>query len=157
LQAVSPMRALHVLGRTIFGAFFVYNGLNHFLNKEMMSRYAASKGVPNPEAAVQASGSLALAGGLSLLAGLKPRQGLLAIIAFLAPVSLQMHRFWDIDDPQQRAAEMVHFLKNVALIGAALALLGIEEPWPASVDMLRAPEEDLYIQIGGRELRRLPA
>ncbi len=151
------MRALHILGRTIFGAYFVYNGVNHFLNREMMSRYANSKGVPNPEAAVPASGGLLLAGGLSILAGLKPRQGLAAVIAFLVPVTLEMHRFWEVQDPQQRNAERVNFLKNVALIGAALTMLEIEDPWPAGIDDARDSNEDMYIHLGGRDLRALPA
>jgi len=150
------MRTLHILGRAIFGGYFVYSGLNHLLNTKTMSQYAAAKGVPNPEAAVQSSGALVLAGGLSVLAGLKPRQGLLAIIAFLVPVSLQMHRFWDVADPQQRMAEMVNFTKNVALIGAALTMLEIEDPWPGSVDRART-DEDMYVRLGGRDLRALPA
>ena len=52
------MRALFVLGRAIFGGYFVYNGLNHFLNQKMMSQYAASKGVANADVAVPASGGL---------------------------------------------------------------------------------------------------
>lgn len=28
---------------------------------------------------------------------------------------------------------MTHFTKNMAILGAALALLGTEEPWPISV------------------------
>jgi hypothetical protein len=28
---------------------------------------------------------------------------------------------------------MVNFTKNVALLGGALALMGVEEPWPVSV------------------------
>jgi hypothetical protein len=28
---------------------------------------------------------------------------------------------------------MVNFTKNLALLGGALALMGMEEPWPASV------------------------
>jgi hypothetical protein len=28
---------------------------------------------------------------------------------------------------------MIHFAKNLALVGASLALMGVEEPWPASV------------------------
>jgi uncharacterized membrane protein YphA (DoxX/SURF4 family) len=123
----------------------------------MMSQYAAAKGVSNADAAVQASGGLVLAGGLSVLTGLKPRQGLAAVIAFLVPVTLQMHRFWDIQDPQRRSVEMVNFLKNVALIGAALAMLEIEEPWPASIDGARDSNEDMYIHLGGRNLRALPA
>lgn len=150
------MRALHVLGRMIFGGYFLYNGINHFQNREMLSQYAANKGVAAPDNAVPLSGALLVAGGLSLLAGIKPRRGLAAIIAFLVPVSLQMHRFWEIDDPQQRMTEMVNFTKNMALVGAALTMMQIREPWPASVDSVRRAEE-MYVRLGGRDLRALPA
>ncbi len=151
------MRGLFVLGRAIFGGYFLYNGINHLRHREMMSQYAAAKGVPNAEVAVPATGGLLIAGGLSVLAGANPRQGLAAIIAFLVPVTLQMHRFWEVDGPQERMVEMVNFTKNVALIGAALTMMQIEEPWPASVDELRAADEEMYIRLGGRELRALPA
>src|SRR5262249_60753578 len=85
------MRALHVLGRAIFGGFFVYNGINHLQNYKAMAPYAASKGVRAPERAVQATGIMMLAGGLSIMAGLKPRNGLVTLIAFLVPGSPQMH------------------------------------------------------------------
>src|SRR5690242_3199995 len=114
------MRALFVIGRALFGGFFAYNGINHFLNLQSMSQYASAKGVPQPDAAVRATGAMLVAGGASILAGLKPRQGLAAIVGFLIPTTLQMHRFWEVDDPNQRLIEMTQFGKNVALIGAAL-------------------------------------
>src|SRR6267143_955755 len=67
------MRALFVLGRAMFGGFFAYNGVNHFRNQKMMSQYAEAKGVLAAEAAVPATGALLLAGGLSIMAGLKPK------------------------------------------------------------------------------------
>ena len=153
------MRGLFLLGRAIFGGFFAYNGINHFQNKQMMTYYAESKGVParTAEAAVQTSGAMLLAGGLSIMAGAKPKQGLAAIIGFLIPVTLQMHRFWETEDPQQRMNEMVQFTKNVALVGAALMMLQISEPWPISVDAARAADEEMFIRLGGRDLRSLPA
>ncbi len=151
------MRALFVLGRAIFGGYFVYNGLNHFLNHKMMSQYAASKGVANADVAVPTSGGLLVAGGLSVLAGIKPHQGLATIIAFLVPVSLQMHRFWEIEGQQERMSEMVNFTKNMALVGAALTMMQIAEPWPIGIDEARSANEDMYIHLGGRDLRALPA
>jgi len=151
------MRGLFVLGRAIFGGFFAYNGINHLQNSAGMAPYAASKGVPAPERAVKATGALLLAGGVSVIAGIKPRQGLLAIIAFLIPTSLQMHRFWDESDPQKRQAEMVNFMKNMALVGAALTMMQIEEPWPSSVDATLAEDEEMFIRLGGRDFRSLPA
>jgi hypothetical protein len=44
-----------------------------------------------------------------------------------------MHDFWRDEDPQTRTNNAVMFMKNLALAGGALALMGIEEPWEASV------------------------
>jgi uncharacterized membrane protein YphA (DoxX/SURF4 family) len=151
------MRALHVLGRAIFGGFFLYNGINHLMNTEGMAGYAGGKGVPAPQRAVQATGGMLIAGGLSIMAGAQPRQGLATIIAFLVPVSLQIHRFWEEPDPLKRQLEMTQFMKNMALVGAALALLGLNEPWPASVDAARRDDEEMFVRLGGRDLRSLPA
>jgi len=150
------MRALHVLGRAIFGGFFVYNGINHLRNTDAMAQYAAAKGVPAAEQAVQGTGLLMLAGGLSVVAGVKPRTGLAMLIGFLVPVSLQIHRFWEEEQAERRQNEMIHFMKNMALVGAALAMMKIEEPWPASIDT-RSRDEEMFVRLGGRDLRALPA
>jgi len=150
------MRGLFVLGRALFGGFFAYNGIHHFLEARSMAQYAASKGVPQPDAAVRATGAMLVAGGASVVAGLHPREGLAALVAFLIPTTLQMHRFWDVDDPLKRQNEMINFAKNVALIGAALALMQLRQPWPASVDAART-EEEMFVRLGGRDLRALPA
>lgn len=126
--------ALLALGRAIFGGYFVYNGVNHFANAEMMSGYAGSKGVPMPGAAVALTGAMLLAGGLSLLAGTRPKIGSALIGAFLLGVSPAMHRFWDIEDPQQRMQELVNFTKNMGLLGGALIAAAAPEPWPVSID-----------------------
>ena len=151
------MRALFMLGRGIFGGFFAYNGINQLQHQKEMSQYAASKGVPAAEAAIPATAALLLGGGLSIMAGMKPKQGLAAIVGFLIPVTLQMHRFWEVREPEQRMNEMIHFSKNMALVGAALMMLQIPEPWPASVDAARAADEEMFIRLGGRDLRSLPA
>jgi putative oxidoreductase len=156
LATGGSMRALFVLGRAIFGGYFVFNGLNHVKHSHELAHYAGAKGVPAAQQAVQATGLMLIAGGLSVVAGCKPRQGLATLIGFLVPVTLQMHRFWDEKDPEARQRELTNFSKNVALVGAALALMEIREPWPASVDAARADEE-MFIRLGGRDLRALPA
>jgi uncharacterized membrane protein YphA (DoxX/SURF4 family) len=154
---------LSLMGRMMFGGYFVYNAINHFQNRQMMAGYAASKGVPaeSAEAAVVGSGALLLVGGLSVASGVKPRTGLAAIVSFLIPVSLQMHRFWTVDDPAQRTAEQVNFLKNMALVGAALALLGVKEPWRFSLPIGRERDAGTtrvsYPRFTERTLRALPA
>jgi putative oxidoreductase len=126
------MKAAFLIGRFIFGGFFVYNGLNHLMRKEGLSQHAAAKNLPQPEAAVIGSGIAMMAGGTSIILGLQPKLGAAAIIAFLATASPLFHDFWNAQDPAIRQNEMAHFMKNLALLGAALTLLGLEE-WPVSV------------------------
>jgi uncharacterized membrane protein YphA (DoxX/SURF4 family) len=102
-----------------------------------MASYTASKGVPSPELAVTLSAVPLITGGTSLLLGVKPKIGAIAVLGFLAGVSPIMHDFWRIEDPAERNNNMISFMKNMALAGAALALLGVEEPWEASVPVAR--------------------
>ena len=127
------MKAPFLLGRLVFGGFFLYSGIHHFVDRKMLAQYAAAKKVPLPDVAVMASGAMMTVGGASILTGVKPKWGALAIMGFLAGVSPMIHDFWSHQDPNQRQAEMVNFTKNLALLGGALALMGVEEPWPASV------------------------
>ncbi len=127
------MKIPFLLGRLVFGGFFLYSAIHHFKDRRSLAQYAGAKRVPQPEAAVILSGALLAVGGASIILGVKPKAGAAAIMAFLASVSPMMHDFWRNEDPNQRINEMVNFTKNLALLGAALALAGVEEPWPAAV------------------------
>lgn len=137
------MKIPFVLGRMAFGGFFLYNGINHFRNREALAQYAAYKKIPVPDAAVTASGALLVAGGTSMILGLKPKYGALAIIGFLAGVSPLIHDFWRAPDENQRMNDMANFTKNMALLASALALMGVEEPWPVSLSKVRTVERAL--------------
>jgi putative oxidoreductase len=142
------MKAAFLIGRLVFGGFFLYNGINHLKERKSLGQFAGSKNVPMPEVAVAATGVALIAGGASILLGVKPKLGAAAIAGFLVGVSPVMHNFWNVQDPNQRMNEMVHFSKNMALLGSALALMGMNEPWPASVpvgqkDLIERNYEDL--------------
>lgn len=127
------MDYIFLIGRILFGGVFIFYGINHFRGVDMMSGYAASKGVPSPKLAVLGSGLLLIIGGLSVLTGYQPAIGVAALVLFLVPVTLVMHAFWKIDDPQAKMAEAVNFMKNTGLLGGALMLLAIPQPWPFSL------------------------
>ncbi|GAB4514603.1 MAG: hypothetical protein Kow0047_26510 [Anaerolineae bacterium] len=127
------MDVLFLIGRIIYGGFFVFNGLNHFMQMGMLTGYAQSKGVPSPRLAVAGTGLLLLLGGLSILLGFQPYIGVLLLAIFLIPTSVMMHNFWAVADPQMKAMEMVNFMKNMALLGAALMFLQINTPWPMGI------------------------
>ena len=127
------MAVLLLIGRIIFGGYFIYSGYNHMANIQTMSGYAKFKGVPAPRLAVGGTGVMLVLGGASVLLGVVPVVGLLLLILFLVPTSLMMHDYWTIEDPDQRMGERVNFLKNVGLAGAALALMYGAAAWPLSL------------------------
>lgn len=131
------MKAPFLIGRILFGGFFLYNGIHHLMQRKAMASYTASKGVPAAEAAVTLSAIPLIVGGTSVMLGVKPKIGAVALMGFLAGVSPIMHDFWRNEDPNERNNNMASFMKNLALAGAALALMGIEEPWEARVPIAK--------------------
>ena len=118
-----------LLGRILFGGYFIRSGINHFLNIEGMTGYTASKGVPLPEFAVILTGLMLLIGGLSILSGQYPKIGSYILIVFLVVVAVVMHDFWNVEDTAARAGQFSRFLRNFAFIGACLMFLALPEPW----------------------------
>ena len=109
------------------------NGFRHLSRGPSLSAYAASMQVPLPKLAVFGSGLLILFGGLGVLLGVYISCAVLFLVLFLIPVSFMMHPFWKITDPMQKMIQEVNFMKNMALLGAALLLLFIPTPWMMSV------------------------
>ncbi len=112
------MQFVVVLGRVFYSAIFIVSSFKHFFRETI--EYGMSHGVPMAPFLVPFSGFLALAGGLSILLGYKARYGAWLLVIFLVPVTLTMHRFWGPMDPQLLQIEQIMFMKNLALLGAAL-------------------------------------
>ena len=127
------MDIVFLIGRFIFAGFWLFAGIGHFKNLNGMHEYAKAKGTPFPKLAVVGTGVILLVGGLSMLLGLYPVIGIALLIIFLLGVSVQIHDFWKVTEPQKKEAEMINFTKNMALIGALLMLLLLPQPWPMSL------------------------
>jgi putative oxidoreductase len=129
------MDYVFVLGRILYGGFFVLGGINHFQNLNMMAGFTASKGVPLAKPAVIVSGLLITVGGLLVILGWHVRIGLACIVLFLVPVTFLMHNYWVETDMMAGINQRVNFQKNVALLGAALMMLMIPRPWVLSLTL----------------------
>ena len=127
------MDTAFLIGRIIFGSYWLMAALNHFKNLKYMSEYAKAKGTPFPKLAVAGTGAILSAGGLSMLLGVYPPVGIALLIVFLLGVSIQVHSFWKVDDAQLKQIDVINFTKNMALIGALLMFLLLPRPWPMSL------------------------
>ena len=122
-----------LLGRLALGGYFAFNGVMHFLQFNQMVGYTASKGVSHPRIAVLCATPLILFGGLGILLGVYVTISLYLLIIFLIPVTVIMHAFWKVSDPNERIVARIQFLKNIALLGAIAMLLLVPTPWPLSL------------------------
>ena len=109
-----------LLGRIFYSAIFIMSGPNHF--KAATIGYAAAQGVPLASIAVPLSGVIALLGGLSIALGYRAKLGAWLIVLFLVPVTLMLHRFWGVSDPQVAGLQLAMFMKNLSLLGTALII-----------------------------------
>lgn len=124
-----------LLGRVVFGGLLAFMGVNHFASADEMAGYAESKGVPAAGVLVPLTGAMLLLGGLGVVLGAFPVLAAGALAAFLLVTTPTMHDFWTLEGEAQRT-EMVNFLKNAALLGAALVLLALgTEPWPYALNV----------------------
>ncbi|MFZ2054667.1 MAG: DoxX family protein [Candidatus Aminicenantales bacterium] len=126
------MNVAFLMGRLIVGAYYIYNGLHHFIKLGQLTEYAKFKGVPLPQVAVIGAGILLLIGGITIVLGKFPEIGVAALVLFFIPVTFMMHNFWAVGE-EMKAGEQINFLKNMALLGSALMFLAIKRPWPLSV------------------------
>jgi putative oxidoreductase len=109
-----------LLGRIFYSAIFIMSGPNHFRAETI--GYAAAQGVPLASIAVPLSGIIALLGGLSIALGYRAKLGAWLIVLFLIPVTLMLHRFWGLTDPQATGLQLAMFMKNLSLLGTALII-----------------------------------
>jgi len=130
------MDVVFIIGRILFVLMFVAGGLNHFTKAEAMAGYAAHKGVPQPKLANALSGAMLVVGGLSVALGVWADLGALILAVVLIAMAVKMHDFWAATDPQAKQTEMISFLKNISMAGAALVMFAALADLPKGAEVI---------------------
>ncbi len=113
------------VGRALLAAIFLASAImGHILKFDKYTEMVAAAGVPEPKLAHIAAVACMLIGGISLLLGFWARLGALLLAIFLAGASYYFHNFWTLPaGSAEQEAQMIHFLKNVAMMGAMLMII----------------------------------
>ncbi len=72
------------------------------------------------EQVVRLNGAVQCVAGSMLAMGWWPRLSAAVLAGTLVPTTLAGHRYWEIEDKQERAQQRIHFLKNVTMLGGLL-------------------------------------
>lgn len=117
------------VARPMMAAMFVAGGWDSFQDPEpkaptaepVTRRLAGPLNLPDdPAALVKANGAVQVAAGVLLAMGRLPRLSALVLGGTLVPTTLAGHRFWEVEDPQARRGQRIHFLKNVSMLGGLI-------------------------------------
>ena len=110
------------IGRVLLGVGLAAQASEDFRDMEDTVDYAESAGVPMPELAAPFASGMMLVSGVLVALWKLPRLSTGAIVTFLAVVTTTMHDFWNADE-DAKEGERLAFWGNMAMFGAALALL----------------------------------
>ncbi|XRQ04402.1 DoxX family membrane protein [Actinomadura welshii] len=151
------MRPFTTLARPFVAAPYIMTGLDAIRDpRERAERVGpAVKPVADriewlpkdPETLVRMEGALSLGTGALLLTGRFRRLTTLLLAAQLVPALATEHRFWSEDDPERRANERSHLLKNAGMFGALL-MVATEPRRPPRMAELRRAARETQIKSG---------
>jgi putative oxidoreductase len=123
-----------MVARPMMASLFVWSGVRVLRNPDPLVSKAApftervtpllQKAIPqtptNPKTQVRINAGVQVAGGTMLALGWFPRIASLLLAGSMVPTTFVGHRFWEYEDKDERANQLNHFLKNVALTGGLL-------------------------------------
>jgi uncharacterized membrane protein YphA (DoxX/SURF4 family) len=158
------MTLLRAVPRVMLASYFVSSGIKAIrdpeslvpaaepladrvvpLVKEYTPEQVASYVPENTVTLVRVFGLAQVLGGTALATGKGRRLGALLLAGTLVPSTIAKHPFWKVQDPEERAQDRNHFLKNISLLGGVLI---------ASADTEGKPSLAWRAQKGGEKLAK---
>lgn len=117
---------IFLLGRILFPLGVLIAGTTFHIGKSSMAEgYAKQTGFPASAIAGWPTGVWMTVGSSSVIFGVWGDVGALMIGAFVVVAAAWFHRFWAMEDPQQKMTQNAFFFRNVALLGGSLILFAV--------------------------------
>ncbi len=113
---------LMIIGRVIFGAFFLIAGIRNFWNFGERMQLPTNYGWPLPAPLLVVGFAVQVLGGLSLIFGLWTIWGALALIAFLFGATPLYHNLF-LFKGKERDPHFYLTLVNITLVGGLLMII----------------------------------
>jgi putative oxidoreductase len=127
-ETISPF-----LGRLVMAWFFLSEAWWRLRNFEGTVTLMHMKHISSAELPLALTIALMVLGGLSLLFGYQARVGALVLFGLTIIVSVFMHDYWKLGDGVDRDADYDLFIRNMAIAGGLLFLVGMG-PGPFALD-----------------------
>ena len=113
------------LGRALMALFFALVGLQQVQNWEGARINLLSHGVRPPDAFLAVAVVIELGCAAALLLGFRTRLAALALFVLTLAASVALNDFWKIDDAAEAYMQQQLFLRNIAIAGGLLVIVGM--------------------------------
>lgn len=122
---------LRRIARPLLAAIFISGGINELRSPkghadavkpslDLARNYLPSDVNADNPTVVQVDGAVKAGAGTLLALGWMPRLSALLLAGSLIPTTLAAHRFWEIDDNDERGNQQIQFFKNAGMLGGLL-------------------------------------
>lgn len=127
-ERISPF-----LGRAVIASFFLSEAWMKLTSFDATVTLLHNERVPAAAALLVVALAIMFLGGLSLALGYHIRHGALLLFAFTVIVTVLLHADWTFTDLSGRIAEFEIFIRNMAIAGGLLLIVGMG-PGPFAID-----------------------
>jgi len=110
------------IGRVLIALIFVSSGVEKFMDLGATASAIGSKGQPYANVLAGLTATLEAGGGLLIIVGWQTRLVAVLLAIFCAVAAYFFHDFWHQPLGPQHTNNMIHFMKNVSMIGGLLML-----------------------------------
>jgi putative oxidoreductase len=114
-----------LLGRWVMAWFFLTQAYRYGLDWNNTAILLTMKNIPTPPIILLIALVGLLLGSLSLLLGFCTRAGALALFAITIAATVTLHDYWHIRAEAARGADYDIFVRNIAIAGGLLMLIGM--------------------------------
>jgi putative oxidoreductase len=127
---------LTVLGRVLVCLIFLMAAVGHDIpDFSGTTRTMELAGIPSPQLMLVGAIAFLILGGLSVSLGFLARFGATLLLVFLVLASYYFHNFWVLTEEAQIEQQMIHFFKNLSMMGTMLFIMA-NGSGPMSLDRL---------------------
>ena len=117
--------AMLAIGRIFLAVIFVMSGAEKFMDLAATTASIGGKNLPMPYALAIGAAALELGGGILIIVGWQTRIVALLLAVFTAIAAYFFHDFWHYPQGVEYTNNMIHFMKNVSIIGGFLMLAAV--------------------------------
>lgn len=119
------MNILSFAGLILYTLPLLFQGISNLGQLDRLTVRAREKGLPATKILTGVGMVWLIIGTLFLLFSFQKLIGGLMVASFLIFTGSTIHNFWAVNDPATRKQDLLHFLKNLSLAGAALVIAAV--------------------------------